>query len=92
VSLLLGSPWPGWHFPVAAGMLLAGVALHISERHAHRHTHEPLVHEHLHTHDDSHHTHQHDPAVQGAHSHRHEHGVFVHEHEHGDDIHHRHRH
>jgi drug/metabolite transporter (DMT)-like permease len=92
VSLLLGSPWPGWHFPLAAGLLLAGVGLHISERHAHRHTHEPLIHEHMHTHDDNHHTHRHDPAVRGAHSHPHEHGAFVHEHDHGDDIHHRHRH
>jgi len=92
ISLALGSPWPGWHFLVAAALLVAGVTLHISERHRHHHTHEPLVHEHMHTHDDQHHGHTHDPLPSGPHSHRHEHPALSHEHEHSDDIHHRHRH
>ncbi|HET6280074.1 MAG TPA: EamA family transporter [Polyangia bacterium] len=92
VSLALGSPWPGWHFPVAAGLLVVGVALHVSERHRHQHTHEPLVHEHMHTHDDQHHGHTHDPMPSGPHSHPHQHTRLTHEHEHSDDIHHRHRH
>ena len=92
VSLALGSPLPGWHFPIAAGLLVVGVALHVSERHRHQHTHEPLVHEHMHTHDDQHHGHTHDPMPSGPHSHPHEHTRLTHEHEHSDDIHHRHRH
>jgi drug/metabolite transporter (DMT)-like permease len=92
VALLAGSPWPGWHFPIAAALLIGGVALHVSERHRHRHTHVPTLHDHLHTHDEPHHTHAHDPPPAGPHSHAHQHDALTHEHEHGDDIHHRHSH
>ena len=92
VALLTGSPWPGWHFPIAAGLMVAGVALHVSERHRHGHHHAPTTHQHLHSHDDGHHTHVHDPPVAGAHSHAHQHEEVTHEHEHGEDIHHLHRH
>lgn len=75
-----------------AVLMLAGVILHLLERHAHAHTHEPLEHEHAHTHDDGHHAHPHDPMPAGAHSHRHRHGTFTHAHPHAPDAHHTHRH
>ena len=50
---------PGPHFWPAAGLMLAGVWLHVSERHEHEHTHEPVEHEHRHAHDE-HHGHAHD--------------------------------
>ncbi len=76
----------------AAGLFGLGVYLHISERHAHPHTHEPLEHEHTHRHDDEHHTHSHDPPFTGEHSHVHRHEAMDHEHEHAPDVHHGHGH
>ena len=90
VALALGAPWPGVAIALAAALMLAGVWLHASERHGHRHRHEPMHHEHVHTHDDGHHTHIHDPMPAGPHSHVHEHDPVTHEHEHSEDIHHRH--
>jgi drug/metabolite transporter (DMT)-like permease len=92
VALSVGAPWPGPRFLAAAALMLAGVWLHLSERHAHRHTHEPVEHEHMHTHDDLHHDHAHDERPSGPHSHRHRHEPTTHAHEHGEDLHHRHRH
>jgi drug/metabolite transporter (DMT)-like permease len=40
--------WP------AAALMVAGVWLHISERHEHQHIHEPIEHEHGHVHDEHH--------------------------------------
>ena len=65
VALALGAPWPGVAFGAAAALMLVGVWLHASERHAHRHRHEPMRHEHIHTHDDGHHAHLHDPMPAG---------------------------
>jgi len=77
----------------AAAVLFAlAVYLHVTERHAHHHVHEPLEHEHAHRHDDGHHEHVHDPPVAGSHSHPHRHSRIEHEHPHGSDLHHRHRH
>jgi drug/metabolite transporter (DMT)-like permease len=90
VALALGAPWPGVALALAAALMLAGVWLHASERHGHRHRHEPMRHEHVHTHDDGHHTHVHDPMPSGPHSHVHEHEAVTHEHEHSEDLHHRH--
>jgi drug/metabolite transporter (DMT)-like permease len=90
VALAIGAPWPGVMLAFAAVLMLAGVWLHASERHGHRHRHEPMRHEHLHTHDDGHHTHVHDPMPTGPHSHPHDHETVTHEHEHGEDLHHRH--
>jgi drug/metabolite transporter (DMT)-like permease len=77
-----------------AGLLIAGgVALLLSEQHAHTHTHEPLDHEHLHTHDDAHHRHEHHGDEGPApHSHAHRHEPQTHAHEHASDAHHRHKH
>ncbi|HEY5448384.1 MAG TPA: EamA family transporter [Polyangia bacterium] len=90
VALALGEPWPGAAFAAAAALMIAGVWLHASERHGHRHHHAPLRHEHLHTHDDGHHTHTHDPMPAGPHTHVHDHEAVTHEHEHSEDLHHRH--
>lgn len=78
---------------VVAGLLmLAGVLLHLTETHAHMHTHEALEHEHAHRHDDGHHNHVHDPMPSGVHSHRHRHEAITHAHAHVPDAHHRHPH
>jgi len=90
VALALGAPWPGVALAGAAALMVGGVWLHASERHAHRHHHHAIRHEHLHSHDDGHHTHAHDPMPAGPHSHPHEHEAVTHDHEHGEDLHHRH--
>ena len=92
LAVALGSAWPGWRLPVAGGLMLAGVALHLLERHHHRHAHEAVAHEHLHTHDDGHHTHAHQPMPSGPHSHPHRHEALWHDHGHSEDLHHRHKH
>jgi drug/metabolite transporter (DMT)-like permease len=78
---------------LAAGVVMAvGVALLVTDRHVHEHSHELLVHEHAHVHDE-HHAHTHDDAPTGEpHSHLHVHERLVHAHPHVSDIHHRHRH
>ncbi len=92
-SLILLHETPGLYFWGAAGLMAAGVWLHLTERHVHRHEHEPLVHTHRHVHDE-HHRHEHDFPWDGAepHTHFHEHTPLVHSHPHYPDIHHRHGH
>jgi drug/metabolite transporter (DMT)-like permease len=92
---LLGeaATWP----LLAAGALMAlGVALHLSERHEHRHAHRPMehTHEHVHGEEDPHHEHEHDAAVAPGthHSHAHRHQPLVHSHPHFPEAHHRHEH
>ncbi len=75
-----------------AALMVAGVVLHIAERHEHEHWHEALEHEHAHTHDDGHHTHSHATMPVGAHSHRHAHEPARHSHAHTPDLHHVHKH
>jgi drug/metabolite transporter (DMT)-like permease len=80
---------------VVAGVLMAvGVWLHLTERHEHPHTHEPLEHDHWHTHPDEHHDHEHaEPVPAGTrHRHPHAHVELTHTHEHYPDSHHRHSH
>ncbi len=92
---LLGEPLT---LPLAvAGALMAlGVALHLSERHEHRHAHEVMEHSHEHVHGagDVHHDHVHEPPVPPGtrHSHPHRHQPMVHSHPHFPDAHHRHGH
>jgi drug/metabolite transporter (DMT)-like permease len=83
-----GSPW----MLAGAASMVAGIVLHLAERHAHEHAHEAQEHEHAHTHDDGHHTHHHDPMPVGPHSHRHRHEPMRHAHPHVPDEHHGHRH
>ncbi len=85
-------------------LMLAGVVLHLTERHGHAHAHDVLEHEHAHRHDDGHHAHAHahshehargraqDAAPAGAHSHWHRHEPLAHAHPHVPDAHHTHRH
>jgi drug/metabolite transporter (DMT)-like permease len=80
-------------FWLAAGLMAAGVWLHLTERHAHEHVHEHLIHTHRHRHD-VHHRHIHLFNWDGKepHSHEHEHVPMAHSHAHYPDVHHRHRH
>ena len=81
----------GWL--VGGGVLmLAGIVLHLSERHAHEHLHDALEHEHAHRHDDGHHDHGHAVMPAGPHSHGHAHRPTRHVHAHVPDAHHAHRH
>jgi hypothetical protein len=80
-------------FWIAGGLMIFGVWLHLTERHAHLHHHEPVTHEHLHWHNE-HHQHAHLPTDPPGepHSHAHRHAELVHSHPHYPDLHHRHRH
>ena len=80
-------------FWLASVLMATGVWLHLTERHGHVHTHDPLVHAHQHAHDE-HHQHAHDFAWdrREPHSHRHAHPTLMHSHRHFPDIHHQHRH
>ncbi|KQZ84375.1 hypothetical protein ASD56_10385 [Microbacterium sp. Root166] len=94
IAVVMGEPLT-WPLLIAAALMAVGVWLHLTERHHHEHTHEPLHHDHWHTHD-AHHQHDH-PAgmvvVAGAaHRHEHVHEEQTHAHEHYPDAHHRHRH
>jgi len=93
LSFAIGQGQLDWAFGVAGLLMLAGVWLHISERHEHLHVHEALEHEHLHIHDE-HHQHEHSPDDQSGepHAHRHRHARLVHTHPHYPDTHHRHEH
>ena len=77
----------------AAALMGAGVWLHLTEKHEHRHTHEALEHTHRHVHD-LHHLHAHNGTEPPGepHTHRHRHEPLTHTHPHYPDIHHRHRH
>ena len=91
IALLGESPPPLlW---LAAALMVAGVWLHVSERHEHEHIHEPMEHEHSHVHD-AHHAHEHGKGLDSnePHSHPHRHARLVHAHPHYPEIHHRHRH
>ena len=93
ISLVIWPGAPGLLFWAAAALMGLGVWLHLSERHAHQHTHEALWHSHPHRHD-AHHQHAHDVAWDGAspHVHPHRHEPLAHTHAHYPDIHHRHPH
>ncbi len=84
---------PAALFWVAGALMLAGVWLHVSERHEHFHIHEPTDHMHAHVHDE-HHAHGHDFRWDGRepHAHPHHHDRLAHGHPHYPDIHHRHGH
>lgn len=96
VAYALGERGASMWLIAGAFLMLAGVILHLMERHAHEHVHEPLEHEHAHhhggSHDDGHHTHTHASMPTGAHSHPHRHEPMTHIHPHTPDVHHAHRH
>lgn len=91
-ALVLDATPPGPGLLVAGALMLAGIVLHLGERHDHFHVHEAVTHEHAHVHDDGHHTHVHEPMPSGPHSHPHTHAPVAHAHAHVPDLHHRHRH
>ncbi|MCB0911774.1 MAG: DMT family transporter, partial [Propionibacteriaceae bacterium] len=93
LAVTMGEPVT-WPLLVAAVLMGAGVWLHVTERHEHSHTHQPITHEHWHTHDEGHHDHEHDqPAPAGTrHSHPHTHQAVTHTHPHFPDAHHHHTH
>jgi drug/metabolite transporter (DMT)-like permease len=78
---------------IAGGIMAAGIALMLAERHSHEHAHSLVEHEHAHFHDE-HHEHGHEPGVATSepHSHVHRHDRLVHAHPHVSDLHHRHPH
>jgi drug/metabolite transporter (DMT)-like permease len=90
VAVLFGEPLGGWWTSVALVPMLLGLAIHLTEKHAHAHRHRPLTHEHAHRHDDPHHDHVHHPPVRGEHSHVHTHEAIEHDHAHMPDAHHDH--
>jgi drug/metabolite transporter (DMT)-like permease len=92
LAIGLGERGLGWGTAAGAVLMLAGVVLHLYERHEHEHVHETMLHEHAHRHDDGHHDHVHDPMPEGEHSHLHRHAPVRHSHPHVPDVHHAHRH
>ncbi|MDB4937420.1 MAG: Permease of the drug/metabolite transporter superfamily [Labilithrix sp.] len=87
----LGEP-AGPYAIAAGGVMILGLVLHVTERHDHRHAHDPIEHEHAHRHDDAHHDHAHDPMPEGEHTHVHAHARVEHTHPHVPDLHHGHAH
>ena len=92
LAVALGERGFGWGLAAGGLLMLAGVVVHLHERHEHEHAHEALEHEHAHRHDDGHHDHRHDPMPRGEHSHLHRHEPLRHSHPHVPDVHHQHRH
>lgn len=84
---------PGAEVAAAGALIVAGLFLLLSERHAHWHQHQEIDHDHVHVRDD-HHDHAHDrgTAPTEPHSHLHHHPPLAHAHPHAPDAHHRHRH
>jgi len=91
-ALALGEQPAGVTTAAAAALFLAGLVVHLTERHGHEHAHGELAHDHAHRHDDGHHDHHHDEPPVGAHAHPHRHRALVHAHAHGPDAHHGHDH
>lgn len=92
LAVALGERGLGWGTAAGAALMLAGVIVHLYERHEHEHAHEAMEHEHAHRHNDGHHGHVHDPMPEGEHSHPHCHEPARHSHPHVPDSHHTHRH
>lgn len=92
VAIALGEQGVSWGMAAGGLLMLAGVGVHLYERHEHEHLHGTLEHEHAHRHDDGHHDHAHDEAPEGEHSHLHGHKPRRHSHPHVPDAHHTHRH
>lgn len=88
--IILGEHLP-LTFLLAAGLMLAGVAILYGEQHGHLHSHPVTTHAHLHEHD-NHHQHEHAADDGLAFDHEHVHPPLTHRHAHWPDIHHRHSH
>ena len=92
VSLWILGDAVRWPMAAAGLLMLAGVTLVVTERHAHVHRHEAMAHAHSHSHGDGHHGHVHDGEIREPHSHEHVHEAIEHVHGHWPDTHHRHGH
>jgi len=92
LAVAMGEEGLGRGTAAGGALMLAGVLVHLGERHEHWHEHEALEHEHAHRHDDGHHGHGHEVMPEGAHSHSHRHEPTAHAHPHVPDAHHRHPH
>lgn len=92
LAYALGDRHPSAWTAGALALFAVGVYLHVTERHAHGHVHDPVEHDHIHSHDEAHHQHDHDPPFVGEHAHPHHHGRIEHDHEHAPDVHHDHAH
>ncbi len=92
VSLIILREWIGWVMIPAAGLMIIGVWLISSEKHAHVHLHGAVTHTHSHVHDDMHHQHSHDGPIKEPHTHEHTHLELEHAHVHWPDTFHRHDH
>ena len=92
LAFVLGERGGSLWMLAGAVLMVAGIVLHLAERHGHDHVHEALEHEHAHSHDDLHHTHAHGQMPAGAHSHPHRHVPIGHAHPHVPDEHHAHTH
>lgn len=91
-AVLAGETAPSLAAGIAFAAMAAGVFLHATERHVHRHHHHAEQHEHVHRHDDPHHDHVHDVPVAGEHTHFHAHRDIEHTHDHAPDSEHEHTH
>lgn len=80
-------------FLSAVLLMLVGIWLHLTERHAHLHVHTSLTHTHSHVHDIHHrHAHRNEHPPGEPHSHEHAHARLRHTHRHFPDSHHTHDH
>lgn len=91
-AVLAGETAPTFAAIAAFVAMAAGVYLHATERHAHRHHHHAERHEHAHRHDDPHHDHVHEAPIPSEHTHFHVHGDIEHTHDHAPDAGHSHTH
>jgi len=91
-SVLILGDGVGFSAAAAGLLMVAGVVLVLTEKHAHSHRHERTVHAHSHRHGDPHHRHAHDGEAGEPHAHEHVHGEIEHVHGHWPDTHHRHGH
>jgi len=91
VSLIILREWIGWVMFPAAGSMIIGAWLIISEKHSHLHLHEGITHTHSHVHDE-HHLHKHSKPFREPHTHEHVHRELTHVHVHWPDTYHRHEH
>jgi len=90
-SLIILREWIGWVMFPAAGSMMIGAWLIISEKHSHLHLHEGITHTHSHVHDE-HHLHKHSRPFREPHTHEHVHRELTHIHVHWPDTYHRHEH
>jgi len=91
-SLIILREWIGWVMFPASGLMIIGVWLIGSERHAHLHLHKTITHTHSHNHSDMHHLHEHSGTFHEPHTHEHAHRELSHTHVHWPDTLHRHEH